>query len=80
MRIKGGWKNKLTKKELKHLNKEANVHSLAAMIRTHKGQEKMRKGDKYNASLEPCWTCKGIARKLGLPIESDKRKEKLNEK
>jgi hypothetical protein len=57
------WKNKLTDEELSHLN-EANCFTLSDVKRSCEGQAEMRvKFPKW----EPCFECKAIARKLGLP-------------
>jgi len=52
----------LTKKEQKHLTKDAGVDSMAAFVRTRDYHKKWKKetGD------EPCYDCRHIAIKLGL--------------
>ena len=62
------WQEALTKQELKHL-RQMKVTSLATMKTVAKNQKKYRdlaesKGERY----EPCWECKCISRKLGLPV------------
>ncbi|MCK4499602.1 hypothetical protein KAU11_03845 [Candidatus Babeliales bacterium] len=57
-------KTPLTKKELKHL-KDVNATTLDAMRRTFRAHVKMRK---ENPEIEPCWTCRGIAQKLGFEV------------
>jgi hypothetical protein len=52
------------KKELKHL-KDVNATTLDAMRRTFRAHVKMRK---ENPDIEPCWTCRGIAQKLGFEV------------
>jgi len=58
------WKSKLTKKEIKHLRVDAGVTTLGGAERNFAAQLEMR-GD---SELEPCWTCKHIAWKLGFPV------------
>ncbi len=60
------WRSKLTKSELNHLKKEANVKDLAGLKRNFEEQAKMRKD--FPSSLEPCWECKFIASKLGFGV------------
>jgi hypothetical protein len=57
-------KTSLTKKELKHL-KDVNAMTLDAMKRNFRAQATMRQ---ENPAVEPCWTCRGIARKLGFGV------------
>jgi hypothetical protein len=57
------YKHKLTKKELKHL-KDNGMVSMYWIERTVKTQAKSRKSMVH----EPCFECKGIAGKLGLPV------------
>lgn len=61
--MKPKWQSKLTKKELRHLKEDAGCKTLRAFARTVEIQEEMRR---KNPSIEPCWDCKFIARKLGL--------------
>jgi hypothetical protein len=65
------WKDKLTKKELDHLRKDANVRTLASAKTTFEEHERMRRANPDG--IEPCLTCKTIARKLGLLDESTGR-------
>jgi len=64
------WQDKLTKKELSHLRKEAGCRTLAATKKTFDTQAKMRKKSEAEGlpvgMAEPCWDCLTIARKLGL--------------
>ena len=65
------WRNKLTKAELKHLREEAFDHgtliTLAGLESMFEKQAKMRKADS-DFTWEPCWTCRGIAKKLGFTV------------
>lgn len=56
------YKKKLTKKELKHIK----AHGMTSMktIKSTLMHQKKSREDSY----EPCWDCRGIARKLGLPV------------
>ena len=71
MKKRKTWKSKLTKAELKHLKKDAfgsGVRiTLGGLKEMFEGQAKMRKENSH-PTHEPCWTCKGIARKLGFAI------------
>lgn len=64
------WQAKLTKKELSHLRKEGGVRTLETAKTLFAKQAEMRKeADEKGMPPgigEPCWTCLGIARKLGL--------------
>ena len=67
MKKRRTWRSKLTKTELKHL-KEAAFNAgtritLWGLEKNFEGQAEMRR---ENPNVEPCWVCKGIARKLGL--------------
>ena len=53
----------LSKKEKKHL-REQGVRTLAEFKETAEKQRVLRKH-----GGEPCFECKNIARKLGLPVE-----------
>lgn len=59
------WQDKLTKSELKHLKEVAGVTTLAGCKRTFEFHAAERK---QPGSIEPCWECKAIARKLGFPV------------
>ena len=54
----------LTKKEIKHLKVDASVTTLVQFKMTALAQAEMRK----TMVCEPCWECKFIAMKLGLPV------------
>lgn len=58
------WQNKLTKSELKHL-REMGVTTLAGANRNAEHQANLRKNPDM---LEPCFECRSINIKLGLPI------------
>ena len=58
------WQQRLTAAERKHLRDEAGVSTLAGMRRNFEGHQKMREQEP-RLELDPCLTCKGIARKLG---------------
>lgn len=60
------WKEKLTKSELKHL-RESGVTTLSGAKRNAAHQAKLRKLDS-DPACEPCWVCKRINNKLGLPL------------
>ncbi|MHC1728991.1 MAG: hypothetical protein AB9866_23825 [Syntrophobacteraceae bacterium] len=56
------WKKKLTRAELAHLRETTNGMTLESCKRNVAAYQEVRaKGEP-----EPCWTCKAIARKLGL--------------
>lgn len=54
----------LTKKEKKHLKEVAGVTTLKDFKVTAAAHVEMRK----NFTIEPCFECKNIARKLGLEV------------
>lgn len=54
----------LSKKEKKHLKEVAGCTTLEAFKRTAEAHVQMRK----EGYMEPCYDCKHIAHKLGLPI------------
>lgn len=58
-------KRVLTKKEQKHLTKDAAIHSLAAFKRTREYQVAELKKHPNNPWVE-CFECRLIAQKLGL--------------
>ncbi len=60
------WDEKVTKAERVHVRKIAGCFSLEAFKKSAAKQREMRKVSK--SGLEPCWECKSIARKLGLPV------------
>jgi len=69
---KARWMKKLTKAEINHL-REMGVVSLRKARETFEWQaaqrrENEKKHPDNHAVLEPCWDCKNIARKLGLPV------------
>ncbi len=57
------YKKKLTKKDFRHL-KKFGIYTYNAIERQMKNLVKERKTTKF----EPCFECKSIAGKLGLPI------------
>lgn len=57
------WKSLLTKNELKHL-KECGITTKASAIRTFNDHKKRR----MVSSVEPCFECKFIAKKLCFEI------------
>ena len=59
------WRSKLTKKEVKHMKDAAGCTTLAGLERIFKGQAEMRKDF---PDIEPCWTCRTIAGKLGFEV------------
>jgi hypothetical protein len=54
----------LTKQELRHL-KEVRIATKKAFVRLNKVHNNQRT---QNEALEPCYWCKGIAIKLGIPV------------
>ena len=62
------WKSKLTKKELTHL-KEMGINTKHAFQNTINNQQKSREENNHNPILEPCWECRGIARKIRMKPE-----------
>jgi len=69
---KVNWTNRkkvLTKKEMKHLNKDAGCRTKSDFQNTINMQAQMRKDNqKFEAhrNLEPCWDCRVIAEKLNM--------------
>jgi hypothetical protein len=57
------YKHKITKANLKHL-RDYGMTSMRLIEKTMKTQAKERKCTIH----EPCWECKEIAKKLGLPV------------
>ena len=55
-------KKVLTKAEQRHLTEDANVHSMAAFLRTIEQQREWDKGK----DTRTCFECSIIARKLGV--------------
>lgn len=53
--------DKLDASAVKHL-KEMEIHDLAGLNRTFQSQQESRDRE---PRVEPCWTCKAIARTLG---------------
>jgi len=58
----GTWKQKLTKKQLKHL-KESNITLKWQLLEQKKYMKEMM--EKYPGT-QPCWECKEILMKLSL--------------
>ena len=58
------WQDKLTKKELKHLRKDAGCRTLQQVKDTVKQHEKWRK--EFPKNPDPCFDCFIIGQKLGL--------------
>ena len=67
MKKRRTWQSELTKAELKHLKEDALETGTritpCGLERNFKGHAEMRQ---KNPNIEPCWTCKMIARKLGF--------------
>lgn len=61
---KAKWENKLTLAEIKHLRANTDG-TLRGAKETFKHQKQLRD---RTGSLEPCWECKFIARKLNEPV------------
>jgi hypothetical protein len=55
---------RLTFKEEQHL-RDVGVRSRAGLLRNAEEHAKWRRRKPY---VEPCWVCKLISRKLGLPV------------
>lgn len=62
------WQDKLNKANLAHLRDVAGNTTLAQIKRTCATQAEIRLESDNDPILEPCWECKQIARKLGLPV------------
>ena len=60
------WQNKITKSELKHL-REMGVTTLKGAKRNAEHQARLRRSAPCTLD-EPCWECRRINDKLGLPI------------
>jgi len=57
------WQEKLTKKEMKHLQRNCQGRpTLAGLRRDRKHQATLKR----ETGVEPCWVCRFIAHKLGL--------------
>jgi len=70
--MKANWTNRkkiLTKKEMKHLTKDAGCSTKAAFQRTIDIHAQWRKNPEWQ---EPCWDCRFIAGKLGMKAEDEK--------
>ena len=58
------WEKKLTAAEVRHVREEC-----GGSLRSFKDQAAfLAKKRKEFPEIEPCWTCKFIARKLGLEV------------
>ena len=69
--MKANWTNRkkiLTKKEMKHLTKDAGCNIKAAFQRTIDTHAIWRK---ENPGTEPCWDCRQIAEKLGMEAKKE---------
>jgi hypothetical protein len=62
--------SELTKKEKKHLRITAGCRTLNQFKKTAEFQreQRLRQTFELKPLLEPCWECKFIAKKLGLPV------------
>jgi len=60
------WQKSLSAKERKHLVEDACVTTLARLNRNMEEHARMRRENPDG--IEPCFVCKGIARKLGIGI------------
>ena len=69
MKKRRTWQSKLTKAELKHLKEDAfeagTRLTLWGLEKNFESQAEMRR---ENPNIEPCWTCRGIAQKLGFAV------------
>lgn len=61
------WQKKLTKKELKHL-REMGITTLGQARKNAEHQKQMRDDPQRRGLSDPCWECRTINTKLGLPI------------
>jgi len=62
------WMKPLSRREMRHLATEAGCKTLVQFKKTLKFHNEMRCKDPDPQS-EPCWICKGIARKLELEVK-----------
>ena len=67
MANKPKWQKPLNKTEIKHL-REMGVTTLRQAKTNAGSQAKMREENKFAPMGEPCWECRRINQKLGLPI------------
>lgn len=58
----------LTKKEMKHLREQMDRPTLSAFKEMAAKQKETRDAPDFKQCNEPCYECKNIARKLGLPV------------
>jgi hypothetical protein len=58
----------LTKKEMKHLKEQLDRPTLTNFKKVAAFQKSLREKPDFQQCDEPCYECKNIARKLGLPI------------
>ncbi len=60
------WQDKITKKELKHVKKwVGNTLTQFKEQAKYLTEERKNRGNDFS---EPCYTCKDVARKLGLKV------------
>ena len=64
---KAKWQKPLTVAEIRHI-REMGCRTLAAFKRTAEQQKHQRIENDFDPRIEPCWECRGIARKLGLDV------------
>ena len=71
MKKRKTWRNKLTEAELRHLKEDALGPGVRVTLwrleRNFEHQAKMRR-EASGPVVEPCWTCRGIAKKLGFEV------------
>ena len=67
MKINGGSMETFTKKEKRHL-KDMGVTTLRQFKEVAAYHKQLRDDPSFAQINEPCYECKEIARKLGLPI------------
>jgi hypothetical protein len=60
------WQKKLTAAERKHLVKDASCHTLFDVRNLRESQKEL---EKSLPGTVACWTCRIIARKLGIEAE-----------
>ena len=69
MKKRRTWQSKLTKAEFEHLKKDVLKPGIRPTLwdleRNFENRAKMRR---ENPNVEPCWICRGIARKLGFGV------------
>ncbi len=60
------WQDKLSKSEMKHL--KSWVGTTLTAVKTQSATHAKSRREPEWSGVEPCYICKSIARKLGLPV------------